>query len=247
MRKFTLRPVAAVAIVSLLLLQSCKDDAYLADPAPISDGSFAEEFDTVSVSFAKGWKMVNASTPRIPMITGLLWEQGGSVIPWFNAFSENGSNVGFIGATAELTAAVPPALGIPVVSNWLISPVVTFQNGDKISFYTRTRFFDALNDYGNRLQLRASFSESQNVGTGEDVGAFTTGLLDINPSYANQSSTSPTPLAYPADWTRFEATVSGLNGPVKGRFAFRYYISDANANGWGIGLDKVEYRSASRK
>lgn len=247
MRKPKLRPLAAVAIASALLLQSCKDDAYLADPAPVADGSLIEEFDTVSVSYTKGWKMVNASTPRIPMITSLLWEQSGDVIPWFNAYSENGSNVGFIGAGAELTAAVPPALGVPVVSNWLISPPVTFQNGDKISFYTRTRFFDAFNDYGNRLQLRAAFSESENVGMGDDAGAFTVGLVDINPSYANQSRTSPTPLAYPADWTRFVATISGLNQPVKGRFAFRYYIADANANGWGVGLDKVEYRSASRK
>ncbi len=247
MRKFTLRHIAAGALVSIVLLQSCKDDSNLMDRPPVSDQSFTEEFDTVAVTLNKGWTIANASTPRIPMITSLVWQQGGNVIPWFNAYSENGSNVGYIGASAELSAAVAPALGVPVLSNWLISPLVTMQNGDKISFYTRTRFFDPLNDYGNRLQLRATFSESTDVGLGNEVGAFTEALLDINPGYENQSSTNPSPMAYPSDWTRFEATITGLNQPVTGRFAFRYYIADGNANGWGIGLDKVQYLSAAGK
>jgi hypothetical protein len=247
MRKFTLRHVTGLALVSLVLLQSCKDDAFLADRVPVTNQSFVEEFDTVSVSLSRGWTIKNASTPAVPAVKSLIWQQGGDVIPFFNAFSENGSNTGFIGASAELSAAIPPALGVPVISNWLISPVVTMQNGDKISFYTRTRFFDATNDYGNRLQLRATFSESVDVGAGDDPGAYTTALLDINPGYENQRQANPLPSGFPANWTRFEATITGLNEPVKGRFALRYYISDGNAFGWGVGVDKVQYLSVSAK
>ncbi|MEJ7912388.1 MAG: choice-of-anchor J domain-containing protein, partial [Chitinophagaceae bacterium] len=218
--------IVAVLLVMLVMLGSCKDDAFLMEPPAVANQSFTEEFDTVSRSLARGWTIINASTPKIPQISTLIWQQGGDVIPWFNAFSENGSNVGFIGASAEISASVPPSLGIPVISNWLVSPVVVMQNGDKISFYTRTRFADATTDFGNRLQLRATFSESINVGAGEDAGAFTENLLDINPAYLNQEKVNPSPLGFPADWTRFEVTLTGLNKSVSGRFAFRYLITD---------------------
>jgi len=235
MRKFTFSGLLFCAVVSVLSLQSCKDDAHLMTPPPIPDQSFAEEFDTTSASLARGWKVVNASTPYMSHI----WQQGGDINPWFPAYSSKGTYQGFIGASAEIPAALP---GTPVVSNWLVSPVITIQNGDKIVFYTRTRFATPTDDFGNRLQLRLSKSgESLNVGSGNDIGVFTEPLLDINPSYKSQSSTAPNPEAYPSTWTRFEASITGLNGPVQGRFAFRYYIADVNAFGWGIGLDQVQY------
>ena len=46
-----------------------------------------------------------------------------------------------------------------VISNWLISPVVTMQNGDKITFYTRTQLLPNAfasgdsTDYGNNLEV----------------------------------------------------------------------------------------------
>jgi len=239
MRKSTFSSLLFCAIVSLTILQSCKNDSYLNTPPPVADQSFTEEFDTVSSSLSRGWKLINVSTPTMHHI----WQQGGDVNPWFSAFSSNGSNVGFIGASGEIPAALP-ANPTPVVSNWLVSPVVTFQNGDKIIFHTRTRFASATDDFGNRLQLRYSTSgESLNVGSGNEFGAFSNGLLDINPGYLSQSSTSPDPDAFPSTWTRFEATISGLNNSVQGRFGFRYYINDINAFGWGIGLDKIEFQS----
>ena len=247
MRKSTFQHLTATVFVCLVLLQSCKDDAYLADRLPVSNQSFIEEFDTVSVSLSRGWTIINANTPKDPVLSTLVWQQAGDVIPWFNAFSSNGTYTGFIGASANTSGVLLPVNVIPVVSNWLISPLITMQNGDKISFYTRTRFFDAQNDYSNRLQLRVTYSESFDVGAGNEPGAFTGLLLDINPAYENQRRANPSPIAFPADWTRFEATITGLNQPVNGRFAFRYYISDAIAYGWGIGLDKVEYRSVSGK
>lgn len=237
MRKSTFSTLLFCAIVSLTILQSCKNDSHLTTAPPIVDQSFTEEFDTVANSIARGWKLVNASMPTMSHV----WQQGGDVNPWFNAFSSNGTYVGFIGASAEIPALLP---GTPVVSNWLISPVITMQNGDKIIFHTRARFGLPTDDFGNRLQLRYSVSgESLNVGSGNEVGAFSNGLLDINPAYLSQSSTLPVVDAFPSTWTRFEATISGLNKPTTGRFAFRYYIDDVNTYGWGIGIDQVQYRS----
>ena len=243
MRKSTFSKLLFCAVVSVVALQSCKDDSHLMTPLPLPDQSFTEEFDTTSAAFARGWKIINASTPTA--YTGsLLWQQGGDINPWFRAYSNSGSFQGFIGSSAEITAALPAIPPPLIVSNWLVSPVLTIKNGDKIVFYTRTRFYTDGNDYGNRLQLRFSKAgESLNVGSGDDAGLFTEALIDINPSYKSQIATAPDPLAYPSNWTRFEHTISGLNSPVSGRFGFRYYIEDALTNGWGIGLDQVQFIS----
>jgi hypothetical protein len=179
-----------------------------------------------------------------------IWQQGGSINPWFPAFSSNGTYVGFIGADYESVRGGPG-----IISNWLISPLITMQNGDKITFYTRSwNQFDGASDttdYGNRLQLRLNTSnESLNVGQGDNAGDFSTPLLDINPTLIYSSTTTPDPNAYPTNWTRFEGTVFGLNGPTKGRFAFRFYVNDAGlcatCNGNGVGIDRVQYQSVKK-
>lgn len=226
--------------------QSCRNDEYLTTPPPIPNQSFIEEFDTVSSSLARGWKIINVSVPKGPAI----WQQGGNINPWFAPFSSNGSYAGFIGAGYESVLGGPG-----LISNWLISPVVTMQNGDKITFYTRSwNQYDGVSDttdFGNSLQLRLNTTnESFNVGKGDDPGSFTTSLLDINPTLIYSSTTNPDPNAYPTNWTRFVGTVFGLNGPTKGRFAFRYYVPNAGlcptCNGNGVGIDKVEYQSVKK-
>jgi hypothetical protein len=237
-----------VAVGIAAALQSCRDDSYLTTPPPTPDQSFTEEFDTVSIAFTKGWKAVNVSEP----LGSDIWQQGGSVNPWFPAFSNSGTYVGFIGADYTSTSA---AQGI--ISNWLISPVVTMQNRDKISFYTKGLLYAIPNstdstDYANRLQVFLNTNnQSLNVGQGRGTGDFSTPLLDINPSYI-EYHTSPAlfnPRAYPANWTRFEVTVFGLNGPTKGRFAFRYFVENGGSNGLatGVGIDKVQYQSVNHK
>ncbi|MDB5205568.1 MAG: hypothetical protein JWR72_643 [Flavisolibacter sp.] len=226
--------------------QSCRNDEYLTTPLPTPDQSFTEEFDTVSSTLNRGWKIINASVPKGSSI----WQQGGSINPWFPAFSSNGTYVGFIGADYESVRGGPG-----IISNWLISPLITMQNGDKITFYTRSwNQFDGASDttdYGNRLQLRLNTSnESLNVGQGDNAGDFSTPLLDINPTLIYSSTTTPDPNAYPTNWTRFEGTVFGLNGPTKGRFAFRFYVNDAGlcatCNGNGVGIDRVQYQSVKK-
>lgn len=225
---------------SLILLTSCVDDKNLDLPA-VPDQSFVEEFDTLSSALTRGWKLSNTSDPKGSNV----WQQGGDVVPWFSPFSSNSSNAGFVGADYTSTSA---AAGD--ISNWLISPLVTMQNGDKIVFYTRALQYDDgagdSTDYGNRLQVRINTNnEGLNTGFGVESGDFTALLLDINPTYLLSSVVAPEPNAYPSNWTRFEATVFGLTKPVKGRFAFRYFVQGGGNNGLGsgVGLDYVTYKS----
>lgn len=252
MRKGTLSLVLACAGFAVAL-QSCRNDEYLTTPPPVSNQSFIEEFDTVSSALSRGWMFVNASDPK----GGGVWQQGGTITPWFSPFSSTGTYAGFIGADYSSTSATAG-----IISNWLISPVVTMQNGDKISFYTRALQYPDVDpatglpngdttDYGNRLQVRLNSSnQGTNAGSGSSTGDFDNILLDINPTYIFSGIKPATisPYAYPSKWTRFEATVFGLNGPAKGRFAFRYFIEGGGSNGLGSGvaIDKVQYQSVSR-
>ena len=125
MSKSVLCKVLSGIGISLTLFTSCVKDTNLDMPA-IPNQSFVEEFDTLSNALSKGWRIMNTSVPKGPNI----WQQGGDVVPWFGAYSSNGTNAGFIGASYESTT-------LGVISNWVVSPAVTMQNGDKIIFYTR--------------------------------------------------------------------------------------------------------------
>jgi hypothetical protein len=250
MRNSTLRKVLLFSGLALVALQACrKDDAAMMAMPGVSNQSFVEEFDTTGSAFARGWQPINTSMPKGTSV----WVQGMFNNPLitfldypipFGPHSSKGSYAGFIGADFTSTSA---AAGI--ISNWLVSPVVIMQNGDKIIFYTRTALYDLggdSTDFSNRLQVKMNGNnEGLNVGNGNGTGDFTTTLLDINPGYA-EAHTSPAlfdPTAYPIRWTRFEAKVGGLNGPTRGRFAFRYYVEGGGSNGLGsgVGIDSVAY------
>lgn len=251
MRNSTLRNVLLFSGFTLVALQACrKDDAAMMALPSISDQSFVEEFDSTSAAFSRGWVPINVSESKgtsvwvqglfnNPLITGFAY-----AIP-FGPHSSKGSNAGFIGADYQSTTAAQAS-----ISNWLVSPVVSMQNGDKIVFYTRTVLFDLgtgdSTDFTNRLQVRMnSKNTGLNVGKADDPGDFTSALLDINPDYL-EAHTDPAlfdPRAYPIRWTKYEATVGGLNGVTKGRFAFRYYteLAGSNGRGSGVAIDSVAY------
>jgi FG-GAP-like repeat/FG-GAP repeat len=184
--------------------------------------AFSEGFDVVPVP---GWTTQNNSTPN--GTTG--WFQGTSV---FNA--QSGPATSYIGANYNNSTGTNP------ISNWLISPNRTFNNGDVIKFWTRTVTASA---YPDRLQVRLSTAgTSTNVGTGvTEVGDFTTLLTDINPNLDVGG--------YPEVWTEYTITLSGLAGPTSGRMAFRYYVqtsagpSGNNSN--FIGIDTFSYTPAA--
>ncbi len=242
MRKKKLPKLLLIVSLAIFLFQSCKDDSYLTSIPPIADQSFSEEFDTASAALARGWQFINTSEPAGSSV----WQNGGSIPPFFNAYSNNGSNAGFVGVDYLSTSADQG-----IISNWIVSPTVLMQNGDKIIFYTRAlQLADGTGDttdFGNSLQLRINtIDNGTNVGDGLDPGNFSRRLLSINPQLIYSSVIAPNPTAYPSQWTRFEATISGINGPLKGRFAFRYFVTDggSNGNGTGVGIDAVSYKSA---
>ena len=120
------------------------------------------------------------------------------------------------------------------MSNWLLTPPLTIQNGVVLSFWTRTVDTPSFPD---RLQVRLSTNgASTDVGTlATDVGDFTTLLLDINPTY--------TTTGYPTTWTPVTVTLSGLGSPTTGRLALRYFVENggpSGANSDYIGIDALQ-------
>ena len=132
--------------------------------------------------------------------------------------------------------------GTATLNNWLLTPPLVLQNGDSMTFWTRT--VDPV-EFPDRLQVRLSINgPSTNVGTtATQVGDFTTLLLDINPTYQIGGAGS-----YPTVWTQYSVVVTGVPSPVAARFAFRYFVEfggpDGN-NSDGIGIDTVTVNSCN--
>lgn len=232
------RSIPLILLACILMAQSCSKS----NPAQRSPG-FTEGFDTVSATVGRGWKLINAS---VAMGQGA-WGNPTDPPP-FDPWSTQSTNKGFLFVDRSSTASDPGT-----ISNWVISPTLTFHNGDQLIFYTRAQILyynlDST-DFANRMQVWLSKSgDSDDVGLGTSTGQFTTLLLDINPQYqvfrlsSFLSGTPESRNAYPHRWTRFEVTISGLAAPVTGRFAFRYFLEDGgnNGRGSGIGLDEVSY------
>lgn len=241
MRKSTFSRLIVFAFLFVVVLQSCKNDVYLKEAPPVPDGSFTETFDTFMNAYNRGWRFINRSED-----IGISKWQAGSISGALFPFKSAGTSLGFITSDYQATAGAAST-----ISNWAVSPVVTFQNGDKIVFYTICQMYAITGDstdFANRLQVRINtHNEGLNVGDLEEDGDFDQPMLDINPSYLENSVVAPEPFAYPTRWTRFEVTITGLNGPRKGRFAFRQFIEGAGTAGRGseVGIDEVSYISAS--
>ena len=114
------------------------------------------------------------------------------------------------------------------ISNWLITPIITVQNGDIISFYSRLGKIPGSTGAGfpDRLQLRMSldgaFSIDPSTGP-NDVGTYTNILVDINPTLVTG--------VYPQVWTQYSYTVEGLIAPTDVKIGFRYFVENGGANG----------------
>jgi hypothetical protein len=194
--------------------------AALAAVAGSALASFSEGFEGAS----PGWAVTNASNPIGVNTAG--WNSIPNATVWA-AHSGVGQALANFNATSE----------VGTISAWLFSPVDTIQNGDTLKFWTRT---GAGSIYPDRMQVRLSTNgASTNIGANEfSVGDFSTLLLDINPTLSGGG--------YPEGWTQFSITISGLGGPVSGRFAFRYFVEDGGPLGNNsniIGLDDVEFTS----
>jgi len=192
---------------------------------PLSDfsQSFTEGFDNIET--LNDWYIQNNSVSP-----GTSWQAGN---PAFFA-AESGNPSSYFASDHNCSSSN----SLTTLSNWLFTPTRTFNNGDIISFYTRTK-----NDFPifpDRLEVRMSTAgNSIYVGSSNtSVGSFTNLLLTINPTLTTTD--------YPTTWTQYTITISGLNGPTNGRIAFRYYVTNGGPNGTNsnyIGIDSYTYSS----
>jgi len=229
---------AMFGLATAMLLQACDDkEKAPAPPAPVTDQSYSQGFESLAAAQTQGWVFKNLSDEA----------NGG----WTVASATGNGFTPFEGTkllTTDYTATSGDLHAHPeyIISNWAISPARIIQNGDKISFYTRSHGsigYGSDGSFGDRLQLRLNvFNTSDSIGKGPtDIGNFTKPLLDINPVYKIAG-----PGDYPTTWTKYEATVTGLNKPDSGRIALRYFVElNGGANGDEIAVDKFEYISAS--
>lgn len=147
--------------------------------------------------------------------------------------SGGANSFAIVGKNSTTSLAVNGA----ILSNWLISPNITVQNGNVISFYTRcgTASSSLSAAKADRLEVRLStqgaFTTSPTFGP-NDIGDFSTVIATINP---NQTATG-----YPTEWTRYSYTVTGLTDATSCKIGFRYNILNGGPNGQRsdvIGID----------
>jgi hypothetical protein len=164
-----------------------------------------------------------------------------------NLSSPIGTNGWFAGNTASFTAFDGPdngyiavnfqsGTGVSTLNNWLMTPTVTVQNGDEISFYTRV---PASSSWADRLELRQSVvgASSTNPSGLTNVGSYTTLCLTVNPNLVAAD--------YPQTWTKFTYVVAGLTGQVSSRYALRYTVPDGGPSGNNsnyVGVDALQVK-----
>jgi hypothetical protein len=207
----------------------------LALPAMAQPTNYTQGFDDVPGIFSTGgWVFENLSNPPPGSTspTGF-WSQG--IFAQFGDNAQAGAANSFITATFESGLTTGSS-----VSDWLLTPELTFENGSVISFYTEQSHL--ITTFPNRLQVRLSLNGgstdvgTQPTGVGSiqpSFGDFTTLLADINPTYQNP----PTAGAYPTTWTQESFTISGLSAPTTGRIGFLYLLTNNAVQGSEIGID----------
>ena len=228
MKKIFFKYILFFAPALIILSGSCKKENKSVPliPVIVTNQSFIQSFDSMSAAEAQGWKFKNLSDDAA---NG--WSVADSSSDGIMPFD----GTGFLYSDYNASSTVEGS-----ISNWAISPALFMQNGDKISFYTRSR--GTSDGYGDRLQLRLNiFNSSDSIGkSSSDIGHFTTPLVDVNPLYKITS-----PGDYPTEWTKYEGIIQGLNKPDSGRFALRYFVElNGGSNGDEIAVDKVEFKTA---
>lgn len=192
-----------LVISAVCLINSCtKENAgysYTPPPPPPPDTtavtvSYTEEFPDVPSLTIKGWAIGEYSQADTTGTTA--WIQGDFGPPLkgdttfygFTAYSTSGSPYEYI---YSYDPDIDSNLSI---SSWLLTPVLSVKNGDKISFYTRG---DTTGVFTDRMQVLLNNKASLYIGHDlNSVGDFTVVLDDINPTQA--------PGGYPTTWTKYE-------------------------------------------
>jgi MYXO-CTERM domain-containing protein len=213
----------------------CRSIVTIAAAAALITGSAAraailtENFDEAGGFFGNTGQPGNV--PAVPVVAG--WSVKNNSSPLGTQSWQSGSNLSVFPPQAGTGFALVNSNSTTdenTISNWLITPVISFNSGDLVQFFTRTL---APVNFPDRLQVRLSTNgNSTDVGTtATTVGDFTTLLLDINPNLTTNG--------YPTAWT-----LESINLPTSGtgRLAFRYFVPQggpAGANSNLIGIDTL--------
>lgn len=119
-----------------------------------------------------------------------------------------------------------------VVDLYFITPALDLENGDILTFYTRT---GEGSNFPDRLEVRLDLDGSDVAPTSTDNGSYTELLLEINPDLTTGG--------YPEAWEQQTITIAGLAAEgATTKVAFRYWVTDggpAGNNSNFIGLDRL--------
>ncbi|MBC8107527.1 MAG: PEP-CTERM sorting domain-containing protein [Anaerolineae bacterium] len=208
--------IAAAVVIGL--------SATATSAATLSEGFAVVGNGTTTGLAAVGWRFSNQST----LASANFWRQGVSA----NGPAPDGPATSY--AIANFTDTTSTAATGATISQWMITPVQAFNGGDHtITFKTRTA---TGNPFPDRLQVRLSTTTNATGTLPEDVGSFTTLLLDINPNELTGAAN------YPDTYLTQTINLSGASVPANGFVAFRYYVHNAGANGANsnlIGFDTL--------
>jgi hypothetical protein len=184
---------------------------------------------STSPAAAGAWKVpayavVTVNTPTVPANPfGTTVIANGSTSPIPDGQAGGANSFAVVG---KLSTSITTTAGT-TLSNWLLTPSVTVENGNVVSFYTRNGTPSSLTNAtkADRLELRMStngaFSTEPSLGN-TDVGDYTNVLVQVNPTQ--------TLSGYPTTWTRYSYTITGFSGPTECKFAFRYFVTNGGAN-----------------
>ena len=225
-------------LATMFLLQSCKEEKLADAPQQPASRSYHTEFDSIGKVIADGWRAVNKSQPA----SADTWQQGSYIADNIKGGPfQSGIPARSFVASANEYALCPYIVGtgLSFLNCWLLTPQLSMKNGDRFSFWTRTK---PTVSYPDRMQVWLNTTnDGTNVGQNEnETGDFTVKLLDLNPTYSITG--------YPTTWTKYEFVISGLpySVPKKLRIGFRYYVQGGGPSGSNsdeIGLDDFEFIS----
>ena len=132
MKNYLFLFLLCLAGISIGLMNSCNKDVVSLPPGK---ASFTEEFVNFNTILQKGWIAVDNY-------------QGNSILPsaWGQGLRGGGKGGPSFGFTAYSYISTPDEFAYSYttgyysnysLNSWLITPVLSVRNGDKISFYTR--------------------------------------------------------------------------------------------------------------
>src|SRR5262249_26275966 len=147
---------------------------------------------------------------------------------WFQG--DSGNFVAHSGGPASYIAANFNNAGAGgTISDWLMTPVISLDQGGTLQFYTRTTTDNQ--GFPDRLKVRLTTNAASDT-----LADFSTLLLTINDILD--------PAGYPTDWAQYSVALPTLAG-ASGRVAFVYDIDNTDQQGNYVGLDSVSINAGS--